>query len=90
MAYLKRFPVDLLKIDKSLIEELPGDPHAHAIVSAVLALANAMELEVVVEGVEHLTQEAELRAMGCHRVQGWLYARGESHADFVQRLRGQS
>ena len=90
LAYLKRFPVDLLKIDKSLIDELPGDPHAHAIVSAVVALANAMELDVVVEGVERPAQEATLRAMGCHRVQGWLYARGESHADFVQRLRAQS
>ena len=89
LAYLKRFPVDTLKIDKSLVEGLTDDPQAHAIVSAVLGLAQAMGLQVVVEGVEQLVQETELRAMGCHRVQGWLYARGEPDADFVARLRAQ-
>lgn len=89
LAYLKRFPVDALKIDKSLVDGLPNDPQAHAIVTAVLGLAKAMGLEVVVEGVEHFTQETALRAMGCHRVQGWLYARGEPDADFVARLRAQ-
>jgi len=90
LAYLKRFPVDLLKIDKSLIDGLPGDPHARAIVAAVLALASAMGLEVVVEGVEQLAQEVELCAMGCHRIQGWLYARGEPHASFIKRLQAQT
>ncbi len=89
LAYLKRFPVDTLKIDKSLVEGLTTDPQAHAIVSAVLGLAQAMGLGVVVEGVELRVQETELRAMGCHRVQGWLYARGEPDADFVVRLRAQ-
>ena len=86
LSYLQRFPVDTLKIDKSMIDGLPGDAHAHAIVVAVLGLAQAMGLEVVVEGVEHLVQETELRAMGCRRAQGWLYARGEPNADFVARL----
>lgn len=90
LAYLKRFPVDTLKIDKSLIDEFPGDPQAHAIVSAVVALANAMELEVVVEGVEHLAQETALRAMGCHRAQGWLYARGDSHVALMSQLQAQN
>ncbi|WP_426689753.1 putative bifunctional diguanylate cyclase/phosphodiesterase [Rhodanobacter ginsengiterrae] len=89
LAYLKRFPVDTLKIDKSLIDDFPGDPHAYAIVSAVVALANALELEVVVEGVEQLTQETALRAMGCHRVQGWLYARGDSHVALIAQLQQQ-
>jgi diguanylate cyclase (GGDEF)-like protein len=89
LAYLQRFPVDTLKIDKSMIDGLPGDPHAHAIVSAVLGLAHAMGLEVVVEGVEQQVQESELRAMGCRRAQGWLYARGEPNAEFIERLRAQ-
>jgi EAL domain-containing protein (putative c-di-GMP-specific phosphodiesterase class I) len=89
LAYLQRFPVDTLKIDKSMIDGLPDDPHAHAIVSAVLGLAQAMGLEVVVEGVEQRAQETALQAMGCRRAQGWLYARGEPDADFVARLRAQ-
>lgn len=89
LAYLQRFPVDMLKIDKSMIDGLPDDPHAHAIVSAVLGLAQAMGLEVVVEGVEQRVQETALRAMGCRRAQGWLYARGEADADFVARLHAQ-
>lgn len=89
LAYLKRFPVDMLKIDKSLIDGLPGDAQAHAIVSAVVALAKAMQLEVVVEGVERLDQETALRAMGCDRIQGWLYARGETQTTFVRRLQTQ-
>lgn len=90
LAYLMRFPVDVLKIDKSLVDGLPDDPHAHAIVTAVLGLAQAMGLEVVVEGVEQLAQETALRAMGCRRAQGWLYARGEPNAEFVARLRAQN
>lgn len=87
LSYLMRFPVDVLKIDKSMVDGLPNDPHAHAIISAVLGLAEAMEIDVVVEGVEHIAQETELRAMGCRRVQGWLYAKGESNAEFTERLR---
>jgi diguanylate cyclase (GGDEF)-like protein len=89
LAYLQRFPVDTLKIDKSLIDSLPEDPHAHAIVWAVVGLAGALEMEVVVEGVEHLAQEHALRTMGCRRVQGWLYAHGEPDDVFVARLGAQ-
>lgn len=89
LAYLKRFPVDTLKIDKSLIDSMPGDPHAFAIVAAVLGLAHAMELGVVVVGVERSGQADELRDMGCERVQGWLYAKGEPNADFIARLSAQ-
>jgi EAL domain-containing protein (putative c-di-GMP-specific phosphodiesterase class I) len=86
LAYLQRFPVDTLKIDKSLIDNLPADRHANAIVAAVLGLAGAMEMAVIVEGVEHEAQASALRAMGCKMAQGWLYAKGEPNADFVARL----
>jgi sensor c-di-GMP phosphodiesterase-like protein len=56
----------------------------------VVGLAQALEMDVVVEGVEHAAQEAALRTMGCRRVQGWLYARGEPDADFVARLHAQN
>ena len=89
LAYLQRFPVDTLKVDKSLVDGLPHDPHAHVIVAAVIGLALALQMDVVVEGVESSAQEAALKTMGCRRVQGWLYARGEPDADFVARLRAQ-
>ena len=89
LAYLQRFPVDMLKIDKSLIDHLPADPHANAIVASVLSLARAMDMSVIVEGVEHKSQEAALREMGCQQAQGWLFAKGEPNVDFVARLSGQ-
>ena len=90
LAYLQRFPVDTLKIDKSMIEHLLPDPHVKAIVAAVLGLARAMDLNVIVEGVEHQSQEVALREMGCQQAQGWLFSKGEQNADFVRRLLGQS
>jgi len=86
LAYLKRFPVDTLKIDKTLIDGMTADADTHAIVSAVIGLAKAMELDVVVEGVEQPAQEAELRKMECQMVQGWLYAKAEPNEAFIARL----
>ncbi|MEO7251388.1 MAG: sensor domain-containing phosphodiesterase [Arenimonas sp.] len=86
LAYLQRFPVDILKVDKSLIDHLPADSHAQAIVAAILSLARALEMGVIVEGVEHESQDIALREMGCQQAQGWLYAKGEPSADFVRRL----
>jgi diguanylate cyclase (GGDEF)-like protein len=86
LAYLQRFPVDVLKIDKSMVDGLPGDQHACVIVAAVLGLALAIGLEVVVEGVEETAQADELRRMGCRRAQGWLYAKAEPNTDFERRL----
>lgn len=86
LAYLKRFPVDMLKIDKTMVDGLPSDPNARIIIEAVVGLAHAMRLEVVVEGVEAAEQAGELMAMGCHRAQGWLYAKAEPNAEFLSRL----
>lgn len=86
LAYLKRFPVDLLKIDKTMVEGLPTDPNAAIIIGAVVGPAKAMGLAVVVEGVELETQQAGLLALGCRRAQGWLFARAEPNSVFVARL----
>ena len=86
LAYLKRFPVDLLKIDKSMVDGLPTDPSARIIIGAVIGLAHAMGLEVVVEGVELKSQQAELLGMGCRRAQGWLNSKAESNDEFVARM----
>ena len=72
LSYLKRFPVDKLKIDGSFTGELPGDPDQRAIVSAIVALAHALELQVIAEGVETAAQRAFLQSCGCDFIQGHL------------------
>jgi diguanylate cyclase (GGDEF)-like protein/PAS domain S-box-containing protein len=72
LAYLKRFPVDLLKIDRSFTAELPADADQCAIVSAIVALAHALELQVIAEGVESEEQRAFLASCGCDLIQGHL------------------
>jgi diguanylate cyclase (GGDEF)-like protein/PAS domain S-box-containing protein len=72
LSYLKRFPVDLLKIDRSFTGELPADADQCAIVSAIVALAHALELQVIAEGVESEDQRAFLGSCGCDFIQGYL------------------
>jgi diguanylate cyclase (GGDEF)-like protein/PAS domain S-box-containing protein len=75
LAYLKRFPVRKIKIDRTFIRELEASSEDRAIVAAVMALANSLQLQVVAEGVETEEQLALLRGYGCQYVQGWLFAR---------------
>ena len=75
LSYLKRFPVDLLKIDRSFIDGLGTDPEDGAIVLAIVSLAEALRLEVVAEGVEHFHQLEALHRLGCDAVQGFLLGR---------------
>ncbi|WP_317205053.1 putative bifunctional diguanylate cyclase/phosphodiesterase [Janthinobacterium sp.] len=73
MAYLKRFPIDQLKIDRSFVHDLPGD--GEPIATAIIAMAHSLNLTVVAEGVETQRQADFLRRAGCDIVQGFLYAR---------------
>jgi len=75
LAYLKRFPVDKLKIDRSFVAELPGDREQCAIVSAIVALAHALNVRVIAEGVEHKSQREFLGRCGCDYLQGYLVGR---------------
>jgi EAL domain-containing protein (putative c-di-GMP-specific phosphodiesterase class I) len=75
LSYLKRFPLDALKIDREFIDGLGVEPEATAIVSAVLSMAQALELDVVAEGVETEAQLAWLRERGCGFAQGFLLGR---------------
>jgi diguanylate cyclase (GGDEF)-like protein/PAS domain S-box-containing protein len=73
LSYLKRFPVDVIKIDRSIVEGLGEDQGNSAIVSATITLAHALGLEVIAEGVETDEEAAELRALGCNFGQGDLW-----------------
>jgi EAL domain-containing protein (putative c-di-GMP-specific phosphodiesterase class I) len=86
LAQLKRFPVDVLKIDRAFIDGLGRNESDTAIVEAIVALAASLGLEVVAEGVEHEVQLAELVRLGCQRAQGYLLGRPDSAAAMTERL----
>jgi diguanylate cyclase (GGDEF)-like protein len=75
LAYLKRFPLDFLKIDRCFVAGLGQNPEDDAIVDAVIGLGRSLGLTAVAEGVESQDQLDRLRALGCHRVQGYLLGR---------------
>jgi diguanylate cyclase (GGDEF)-like protein/PAS domain S-box-containing protein len=75
LSYLQRFPVDVLKIDRSFVMDLPDNTGSAAIVSAILTLAHGLGLEVVAEGVETVEQQAFLAAHECDEGQGYLFGK---------------
>ena len=75
LAYLHALPVQVLKIDRQFIWRLGGKSRDSRIVSAILGIAEALDLEVVAEGIETEEQHNKLRELNCHRGQGFLMAR---------------
>jgi EAL domain-containing protein (putative c-di-GMP-specific phosphodiesterase class I) len=75
LAYLRQFPLDFVKIDKSFVDDVVIDLKVRAIVAAIIVLSHALELTVVAEGVELADQGQVLIDLGCDRAQGLLYAR---------------
>jgi EAL domain-containing protein (putative c-di-GMP-specific phosphodiesterase class I) len=86
LAYLKRFKVDKLKIDRSFVRDLLTDEDDRAIVRAMIELAHGLGIRTIAEGVEEAGQAEQLRAMGCDEVQGYLYAKPLPAADLVRWL----
>ncbi len=85
LAYLKRFPIDDLKIDRAFVSGVPHDAEDVAIARAILALARSLDLTPVAEGVETVEQRNFLQAEGCREMQGYLY--GEPQSALTLQLR---
>jgi diguanylate cyclase (GGDEF)-like protein len=83
LSYLRHFPIDILKIDRSFVEQLPGD--GAALARSIVRLGQSLHLDVVAEGVEDDAQRVELRRLGCANAQGFLFAKAQP-VDEVERL----
>ncbi|MFL9978894.1 putative bifunctional diguanylate cyclase/phosphodiesterase [Paraburkholderia graminis] len=75
LAYLTRFPLNRLKIDRSFVARMGNDPQSLALVGAIIAMAHALELRVTAEGVETPEQAAQLQTLGCDEAQGFWFSR---------------
>ena len=86
LTYLKRFPLDILKIDRSFIKDLPNDANDGALTGAIVAMARSLHLELIAEGVETRAQADFLLQLGCHLIQGFLFSRPAPGGEFTQLL----
>ncbi|QYF93793.1 EAL domain-containing protein [Massilia sp. PAMC28688] len=86
LAYLKRFPIDKLKIDIAFVREVTSNPDDAAIVLAIINMAHSLKLQVIAEGVERDAQLAYLRRHGCDEMQGYYFSKPVSEDDFVAML----
>jgi EAL domain-containing protein (putative c-di-GMP-specific phosphodiesterase class I) len=90
MSYLRRFPIDKLKIDRGFISELLSRPDDLSIVTAIISLAHSLRLKVVAEGVETPEQQELLQSLGCDQYQGYFFSPAvpsEEFATLLQRSR---
>lgn len=86
LSYLKRFPIAVLKIDRSFVRDIPGDPDDAAIAGAIITMAHALGLRVIAEGVETHAQSEFLSARGCDALQGYYFSRPVPADDITRML----
>ena len=87
LAYVKKFPVDRIKIDQSFVRNMTTDPNDAAIVRAVINLGHSLGIDVIAEGVENQDQVEILRTEGCEEAQGYLFAKPLPLAEFEALVR---
>ncbi len=83
LSYLNRFPIDELKIDKSFIDVMEKGERHLRIISAIIELAECLDMSVVAEGVESQTQQQQLQERGCKVIQGYLFSPPVAVPDFL-------
>jgi diguanylate cyclase (GGDEF)-like protein len=86
LAYLRDLPIDILKVDRSFVTSLGSDHQALALVKAIVGIADALDLDVIVEGAETAAQIELLGELGCQVVQGFYYGRPTGAEEFANRL----
>jgi len=86
LNYLKKFPVDVLKIDRAFVRDIVPEKSGIAMISAMISLAHALNLEVVAEGVEEEAELKVLREQGCEYVQGYYFSKPLSVEDFTKLI----
>jgi len=90
LAYLKSFPLDILKIDKSFVHDIETDQDDRAITATIIGIAHTLGMKVVAEGVETLQQLAFLRTHGCDIYQGYLVSRPIPAEEFFELFKAYS
>lgn len=85
LSYLQKFPISTLKIDRSFIHKLHSASEDACIVSAIISMAHGLKMNIVAEGVEHVSQFNYLRSLGCHIVQGYLFGAAGTIAELTAR-----
>ena len=90
LSYLKRFPLDVLKIDRSFVADVPKDDDDAAIIDTIIAMAHRLNLRVIAEGVETAAQQDFLREHGCDWVQGYYFGRPMPLSDLLHYLQKQA
>ena len=86
ISHLKLWPINQLKLDRSIVRELPGNQHDVTLAKAILALGKSLKLNVVAEGIETEAQREFLLREGCEEGQGYLYSHPVTHENLAKRL----
>jgi diguanylate cyclase (GGDEF)-like protein/PAS domain S-box-containing protein len=87
LSYLDRFPIDVLKIDRTFVRDVEHEPKKLGLAKAIVSIAEALHLHLIAEGVENEAQATILNELGCHVLQGYLYGRPVPHGTFSRCLR---
>jgi diguanylate cyclase (GGDEF)-like protein/PAS domain S-box-containing protein len=88
LRYLRQLPIDVVKIDKSFVRDIPSDPNDVKIVTAIIAMAHGLNMDVIAEGVETDVQLSFLKELGCDKAQGYLFSRPLPEKEFISWMEG--
>jgi EAL domain-containing protein (putative c-di-GMP-specific phosphodiesterase class I) len=86
LSHLKQFPIDIIKIDRSFIQDIPGDEADEAIAAAIIAMGKSLKIDVVAEGVETAQQLEFLSHLGCKEIQGYFFSKPLTANEFASLM----